>query len=324
MASSGRGFSATPDTAASKPPAEPVKQQGSRPSCASPPSMAPSLRTGSSRTISRWNPSPSPSCCNWQRLFGQVADKHNLYPAITFNEYGRGKVILYTFDLLASPVKEKVVALLGNSISLLKTDRQNVRALESLPMRITVSSSTEPLGLLVREILPAGTAADTIVPQGAVMDTAIIWLRNLAASSKAEFGYYLNLPDAVGEFSAATDIMYANHGDYRPYETAQLTAAIQKNSAGLLREVIAALNTLPVTGSDDLVILTDAVSRLSRVTTEPLDGKEAEKGVEAVAAVTRLIRSLSSDTAEIRLQLDELLKILERKWYLTNLQEKNG
>lgn len=261
---------------------------------------------------------------NTVRVFGQVADKHNLYPAITFNEYGRGKVILYTFDLLASPDKEKVAALLGNSISLLKTDRQNVRALESLPMRITVSSSTEPLGLLVREILPAGTAADTIVPQGAVMDTAIIWLRNLAASSKAEFGYYLNLPDAVGEFSAVTDIMYANHGDYRPYETAQLTAAIQKDSAGLLREVIAALNTLPVTGSDDLVILTDAVSRLSRVTTEPLDGNEAEKGVEAVAAVTRLIRSLSSDTAEIRLQLDELLKILERKWYLTNLQEKNG
>lgn len=172
---------------------------------------------------------------------------------------------------------EKVAALLGNSISLLKTDRHNVRALESLPMRITVSSSSEPLGLLVRETLPTGTSADTIIPQGFATDTAITWLQNLEASSKAEFGYYLNLPDAVGVFSAATDIMYANYGDYRLYEAEQLTAAVQKSSADLLREVNAALKTLPVAGSNDLVILSDSLSRLSKVTTAPSDGKEAEK-----------------------------------------------
>lgn len=96
---------------------------------------------------------------------------------------------------------------------------------------------------------------------------------------------------------------------------------MQKNSIDLLQDASAELNTLPVANSNELVILTDAVSRLSRVTTEPADGKEAEKGIELVTAVTRMIRELAADTADIRLKLDELLKILARKWYLIRIRE---
>jgi len=46
--------------------------------------------------------------------------------------------------------------------------------------------------------------------------------------------------------------------------------------------------------------------------------------VAAVTEVTRLVRGISVDMTAIRLQLDELLKILERKWYLLNLQEQAG
>lgn len=259
---------------------------------------------------------------NTAQVFGQVDDKHNLYPALVFNEYGSGKVILYTFDLLSSPDKQKVADLLGNSIALLKPEQHKVRALDSVPVRVVVSNSTEPLGLQITETIPAGTTADTITPQGVATDTTITWQQYLQASTKAEFGYYLNLPDAKGEYTAVTDVSYANYGDYRLYDTTKLTSTVQNDAADLLQTVIAELNGVPVAGSNDLAVLTDAVGRLSQVTVTPLDGKDAEKGVEAVTAVTKLLRGLSADMTDIRLRLDELLKILERKWYLINVREQ--
>jgi hypothetical protein len=260
---------------------------------------------------------------NTAQIFGQVDDKHNLYPAIAFNEYGRGKVVLFTFDLLGSPDKEKVSGLIGNSLKLLKPELHDVRSLESVPVRINISGSTETIGLLVRETIPAGTAVDTIIPRGTATDTTVTWVQDLGASTEADFSYYLNLPDVKGGYTAATDIMYANHGDYRLYETAQLTVSVQQSSAGLLQTIMACLNNFSVTDSNDLVILNDSLNVLTRVETDPSDGKEAEKGVEAVTIVSRLIGGLSSDVASIRIQLDELLKILERKWYLLNLMGKS-
>jgi len=258
---------------------------------------------------------------NTVQVFGQVNDKHNLYPALVFNEYGNGKVILYTFDLLGSPDKEKVAALIGNSITMLKPERHIVRALDSLRMKISANNSTEPFGILVTEAIPVGTTTDTIVPQGVTAENTIMWQEYLGASSRVDLGYYLNLPDAKGEYTVKTDIMYANHGEYRLYETVQLTAAVQMSSADLVREVVTELKAFPADGSNDLVILSDSLSKLSRVTTDFVDVKGAEKGIEAVTTVTTLIRGLSSDAVHIRLKLDELLKILERKWYLLELQE---
>jgi len=257
------------------------------------------------------------------QVLGLVDDKHNLYPALVYNEYGNGKVILYTFDLLGCPEKEKVGDLLGSSLVLLKPERHTVRALDTLPVRIAVSGSAELIALLVRETIPAGSVADAILPHAAATDTTITWLQNLEAGSKTNFGYYLNLPDAKGEYTVGSDIMYANHGDYRLYESTRLIASVQKSSADLIREVVAALNAFPVACSNDLVILNDSLSRLSRVTADPIDVKGAEKEIETVVAVTRLLRGLSSDAADIRLKLDELLKILGRKWYMLEFREKN-
>ena len=88
-----------------------------------------------------------------------------------------------------------------------------------------------------------------------------------------------------------------------------------------MREVATEMGNLSLTGSGDIAMLADAVSKLSQIALHPSDGKEAEKGVEALTMVAKLIRGLSADTADIRLKLDELLKIMERKWYLINVGE---
>jgi PHD/YefM family antitoxin component YafN of YafNO toxin-antitoxin module len=257
------------------------------------------------------------------RIFGQVDDKHNLYPALIFNEYGAGKVVLYTFDLLGSPDKQKVADLLSNSIALLKPEQHRVRALGSVPVRVVVANSTEPFVLQVTETIPAGTTADTVTPQGTATDTTIAWQQYLEASASVDFGYHLNLPDARGEYTTTAVVSFASGDHFRPYETSNLTVTVEKDSAELLQTVIADLRGIPAAGPSDLALLGDALGRLSQITVNPLDGKEAERSVEAAAAVTALLGGLTKDTSGIRLELDELLKILEKKWYLINSREKN-
>lgn len=249
-------------------------------------------------------------------LFGYVNDKRGQYPSIVFNEYGNGKVLLYTFDVLNSADNGKVKDLVSNSIALLKPEQHKVHALDSVPVRITVSNSAEPLGLRVLETIPSVTTADTVIPDGELASNTITWEQYLGALEKAKFGYYLNLPDAKGDYTTTSEVRYANYGNYELYGTSNLTLNVPDDLSSLLQKVISDLNGISPANSSDLVILTDVLGLLSQVNVNPPDVRTAEKNIETVTRVVREIKKLSVDLKGIRLELDALLKVLEKKWYL--------
>lgn len=248
--------------------------------------------------------------------FGYVNDKRGQYPSVVFNEYGSGKVLLYMFDLLNSADRDKIEDLISNSINLLKPEQHRVHALDSVPLRVTVFNSAEPLGLRVTETIPSGTTADTVIPAGALASNTITWEQYLGALEKAKFGYYLNLPDVKGDYTATSEVRYANYGNYLLYGTSNLTLSVPDDLSGLLQRVISDLNGISPANSNDLVILTEALGLLNQVSVNPPDARLAEKDIEAVTKVAREIRKLSVETAGILQELDELLKVLEKKWYL--------
>ena len=248
---------------------------------------------------------------------GYLADKQDQHPAVIYNEYGDGKVILFTFDLLASADKEKVAELLGDAITYFKPELHKVRALGRIPVAIGVVNSTEPIGLRITETVPAGSSADTASPDGEVAGHTITWLQELAPSSSGEFLYYLSLPDVKGEYRAVTQLAFGNQGSYRELESCELRLSVPNSSAEILELVIADLKAIPASGAKDIVILTDAVGTLSMITVDPASRREAEREIESLVKVTELIEGLSTETADLRLNLGELLKILERKWYVS-------
>lgn len=257
-------------------------------------------------------------------VFGYADDKRGQVPAVVYNEYGDGRVVLFTFDLLNSSQKGVAAGLLGDAVKLVTPERREARALGTIPIEITVANSTEPVKLRVSEMFPAEAVARDITPEGAASDAAITWLKDLDPTVTMKFRYYLDLPDAKGEYKAVTNIYYANHEEYRLYEAAELTLAVGSDSSDLLGAAIFDLGAVPAVTSEDLVHLAELQSRLAQINVKPLTVKDAEKEIESLTRVTDLVRGVSADTASVRLKLDELLKVLERKWYLLSTPGMDG
>lgn len=256
-------------------------------------------------------------------VFGYADDRRGQVPAVVYNEYGEGRAVLFTFDLLNSSNKADAAQLLGDAVKLVTPDRK-AHALGTVPIEITVANSTEPVRLRIKETFPAEAVARDITPEGAVTEAAITWLQDLDPSVTMKYRYYLDLPDTKGEYKAVTEISYANHEEYRLYEAAELTLTVGSDSSDLLGAAISDLGAVPDATSDELVILAELQSRLSQINVKPLTVKDAEKEIESLTRVTDLVRGVSADTANVRLKLDELLKVLERKWYLLSTPGMDG
>ena len=83
-----------------------------------------------------------------------------------------------------------------------------------------------PVDVKVIETIPYGATADTATPQSSVAENIITWQKYLGAGEKATFGYYLNLPDTAGDYTANTEVQYSNNGYYRLYGNYGLTINI--------------------------------------------------------------------------------------------------
>jgi hypothetical protein len=257
---------------------------------------AATLRTAGKTVVARVT---SPTAA----VYGTVADKRGQYPAIVYNEYGRGKVLLFTFDLVNLPNKTKAGELLANSLSLVKPKERYLRAQDCVPVRIDIANSTEPFGLEVDETMPATTTADTITPVGTMAANVITWQLQLGVSEAAKFGYYLNLPDARGEYATTTGTKYANDGSYRPYDMHVLSLKVEANSVDLLQTGISDLLALPAVDKKDRKMIAEALSELHQIRQTVVKAKDAEENIERIAEATEKVAGLTIDAKAIRVEL---------------------
>ncbi|MFA4827887.1 MAG: hypothetical protein WC855_02360 [Thermodesulfovibrionales bacterium] len=254
---------------------------------------------------------------NTAESYGYVVDKHNTYPSIVYNQYNRGKVLLYNFDLLYIMDEAKVKELIQNSLSLVSPVESYPIALGSMPVRIMLANSIEPVDVKVIETIPSGMTYDTIALQAAeTTQNTITWQKYLNAGEKAVFGYYLNLPDMRGDYTTNTELRYDNNGSYRTYGNYSLTINIQNNSLELQQLIIAELRNIITDNIADAEKITNAVNNLSAINTNASNRKEAEQNIRLITKATDEVRKLTFDATEIRLKLDALLKTWEMKWFL--------
>ncbi|KAF0220892.1 MAG: fibronectin I domain-containing [Geobacteraceae bacterium] len=250
------------------------------------------------------------------RACGYVSDRHDRYPAVVYNEYGKGKVLLYTFNILSSLDTMKATELLKSAISRVKPEGRAVRALGSVPVRIEVVNSTEPLGLRVVEGFPPTSTVDTPKPEGTISGQQVTWERFLDGGAAALFTYFLNLPDAKGEYLLATEAKYGNYGEYRPLAGAELKLTVTGTSAELLQDAVTALTGLAAPTRQDRRLIAGTIAELQQVRGDASSQEDAEENIERITEAAEKVGRLSFDASEARLAIDRVMRVWQRKWYL--------
>ena len=245
-------------------------------------------------------------------------DDDGVQPVILFNRYGRGKALVFGFDLLNCQDQAIAGDLLVNAINYVKPDNYFPRAAGSLPVRIEVTNSTEPVDVAVTETIPQGATADSIMPFTTMTGNTIPWLASLQASEKTNYAYFLELPYAAGENTVTTALSYDNNGTLIPYGELALTFTVLNSGDTLVAAIFADLQRLVPAGADDAGRIADVIRRLTEVRPEEVSAKEADDNIKSILAAAESLRQMSIDTKEVRLKLDELLKIWEKKWYVAN------
>ena len=248
-------------------------------------------------------------------VFATVLDKQTAYPSIVAREYGRGKVLLYTFNLPESPDQAKAAALLINSINYVRPAEFYPRPLGIVPIRISVNNSTEPVDIQIREFLPMGVSVDAIRPATPLIDDILTWEKSLQASETGTFRYSLRVDDRAADYLTRTEAWYRNGGEYRFYDRLDLMVKVEKSSGTLLRDVLYDLNTTTAAGKEDALAIFKALDDLRSVNESAGDRKTAEQNIIAILNAIDEVKKSTPAKWRIRLQLDELLKVWGRKWF---------
>ena len=250
------------------------------------------------------------------QILGYVEDKKDIEPVILFNQYGRGKAIVFGFDLLNCPDQAMVEELVMNSVNYAKPDTHPATALDSVFVRIRVSNSAEPVDIRVTETLPSGMVADTIVPDAIQSEGVMTWEKSLGSAETAMFGYHLSLPEEAGDYAVNTEIRYSNNGEYRLYGDYGLTLTLTDSPADLLQRIITELNSVAPLNEKDAHGIKEIIKNLSSLSEDTERKASAERNIDRILRAIDEARELSIDATEIRLKLDELLRMWAKKWYL--------
>lgn len=249
---------------------------------------------------------------------GEVIDRKRTYPVITANQYGRGKVVLFSFDLINCPDKVRAGALLANALGYVVPEERPVRPLESVPVMIEVGSAQGPLSIKVTERLPNDAAAESATPPLVQTEGMIVWQQAIADHERAQFEYFLILPDARGTFTPITELEYEAGGSYSTYGTYPLPLTVQHTSIELQDKIITELMAMYPASPSDAANLHRAIDVISRLDRAAGLRHEMEVNIDRLLLAADLLKALSFDASSVRLKVDELLKVWEAKWYRSN------
>jgi hypothetical protein len=239
-----------------------------------------------------------------------------VYPAITLNNYGKGKALYFAFDPLK--VKDQDIPtireILKASSSYLTWLDTSTDVYAAVPIEIEVKSTGVPANLKVTEKLPAG--AKLIYARDAVVEGAnVIFAFHLNASETRVLKYTIQMPKTVGEINLTGEVNYLRQADqtYRVYEETSLRVSATKDIPIISEEILAKLDLMNLVEEDK-----EHADKIKKILLSlhlgTINRKDLEKDIHELLKAIEKAREIQADTKEIREMLDRILTIIEVEW----------
>ncbi|MEW6088905.1 MAG: hypothetical protein AB1498_11450, partial [bacterium] len=246
-------------------------------------------------------------------------------PAIILNNYGNGKSIAWTFDLVESgsdTTFSKIKELIIKSINWTTPGETPIYPMATLPINIDVLNKGKSVDLKINETVPADLLISDVLNAGIKTNNEITWQFNLLENTAKDLKYYLSMPDNTLQWTLLTEINYLDYDStsssadrWKFYNNYILNTANSRTMIELIQEIIDELNGMNLSPSDrekaDTIIEKLEKIRLRNADTK----KEFEKNIEdTLKAVDKLTEMTGTDITPLRLKLDVLMRINEIRW----------
>jgi hypothetical protein len=273
---------------------------------------------------------PNTQIAGWidESSFGYIGRRshghdHDGQPAICINDYGLGKAIYCAFDLglsLDTKTYNQIALLLKNALVHVhkKLEAERFLPYQLVPIDLTIQGMDQTIEAQITEAFPA--TLPLYDPGTGKWITQSPWAFALAleANQTETIRYYALIPDAAGTYVIETQVGLTAQGIVIPAYTSNIEITVEKDAASLTADIIAALNTLSV-AKKDRAMVQDAIKWLQHLQHGHHGKKEeCEDDIQDILkAVDAVVQIESVDIAQIRLLLDDLLRVEEGRYYFS-------
>jgi hypothetical protein len=242
------------------------------------------------------------------------------YPGILKRQYGQGKVLFFAFDLgMSTPSYSPFASILKNSLSYIHKplDPTGFYPYHLVPVAITLKSLGGAFDLKITETYPAEVKLyDPVTNQWITQNP---WVRNvqLNPGESKTLLYDALTPDQAGTYTLQTEVGYLEGGTYTLYQTLSVDLVVEKTANTMTGDVLTALKALTVTGLEKAKV-NEAIKYVENVQQRVIaTDQDIEQNIrDLLKAIDALLFVTSTDVSQIRLLMDELLKVWESRYYL--------
>ena len=241
------------------------------------------------------------------------------YPGIVKRQHGNGKVLFFAFDLgISSTNYNPFASLLRNSINYIHRplDTTAFHPHHVVPVEIKLKSPGGAFDIKITETYPAEIKLYDPLTEKWITDNP--WTINirLEPNETRAILYYALMPDKAGTYTLQTEVGYMENGTYNFYQTLSADIVVNKDAVAAAVDIITALNMLTVSGQDKAKV-DNAVRYMADVQGRSITtDADIDKNIQDILkAIDSLLDVTSADTSNIRLMMDQLLKVWEGRWY---------
>lgn len=249
-----------------------------------------------------------------------------IYPAIVSHDFGRGKSLMFAFDLtgsmkaLLSPNQWTTLA--QESLAYIWPILPDVYVgREHLAISTGIQNPSLPVDLITHTYLPADTLLMSTQPP-ATLDPSgnPVWNFSLPASQYQSLNTTVRLPNISGTHTFDTTVDSTRNGVLKPYGSYPLSVDVVvalDNAASWASEI----GALPLSGKDR-ENRDSTVANLNAALSSANSGYITQAMTELMAAIDYLRVIKAIDVLPYRVNLDRLLKEFEYRRYCASVQPR--
>lgn len=248
-------------------------------------------------------------------------------PAIVLNEYGLGKTIYLAFDLgltMDEANYDQIAELIKNVILYMHRSEDTLafHPYHLAPMELRIKGLWGSLDVQATETFPRKINIFDPATAEWITESPWIFSIHLNPDETMTVPFYVLTPDLPGSYILNTDIGFMSNGAYVFFRDLATEILIDTDKAILIADIITRLNSLSLS-QKDMKKIKLVVNFLDKIQER---GMLTKKGIsrnihDTLCAIDVLNMIDGVDTMEIRLMLDNLLRIEQGMYYFFDFSQ---